>query len=164
MPTSRTSVTTAPSKPSPIVSHFVTKRFEKSRRWFTTQISKTKNSSARKRLELIASTKGGGRKDCRMMKSCGAVSNASTRSTPSSNADDFTLVGAKFRRRFPLLGQAWVHLFRWTDWSDRDHADRASRTKTMDQPVAISPRAQLLHALARAGSAAVGHLHRVASS
>jgi len=47
---------------------------------------------------------------------------------------------------------------------NRDYADGTGRKEEVGQPSAISARVELLHAVTGSGSAATGHLHRLASS
>src|SRR6266404_2308098 len=70
---------------------------------------------------------------------------------------------AIIRRSVSFLVKARTHLVWRTDRTDRDHANRAGRKEKMDQSVAISARAELLHAASRARGATTRHLHRLAA-
>src|ERR671924_52248 len=69
---------------------------------------------------------------------------------------------AVIRRSVSILAEARIYFVRRADRADRDHANRTGRKEKMDQPVAISSRAELLHAASRSGSATARDLHRLA--
>src|SRR6267154_52642 len=61
-----------------------------------------------------------------------------------------------------LLAEARLYQLWRAGGTDCHHADGARRPEEMDRPGAFSPRAQLLHAAARAGGAAARDLLRLA--
>src|SRR5712671_7228022 len=65
-------------------------------------------------------------------------------------------------RGLPLLGQARFHRLRRTDRPDCDYAQRVGREEKVDWRITLLARAELLHALTGAGSAATGYLRRLA--
>src|SRR5438045_6734265 len=65
-------------------------------------------------------------------------------------------------RSVSVLVETRIHLVWRTHRPDRDHANRAGRKEKMDQPVAFSARAELLHAPSRSRSAAARDLYRLA--
>src|SRR6476646_4512915 len=134
-------------------------------RTWTTPDSSASNASA-----SIASSRVGPKKECPMMKFCGAVLSASMRSIRFCSADEFPATSstanstnrADLCRSISFLAEAWLHLLRRAHRPNRDHADRAGGKETMDQPVALSACAELLHVATRSGSATTRNLHRLA--
>src|SRR6266481_1259996 len=125
---------------------------------------------------LIESSKAGREKDCPTRRFCGEAGNASTRSThfcigyesirrhPRSTCNAGATSSALVWRSISILVEARIHLVRWTDRPDCDHADRAGGEEKMDQPIAISARPEFLHAASRPRSATTRDLHRLAAS
>src|SRR6059058_1161552 len=134
-------------------------------RTWTTPDSSVSNAS-----ESIVSSRVGQKKDCPTKKSCGAASSASMRSIRFCSADESPANSsaanstnrADLCRSISFLAEAWLHLLRRAHRPNRDHADRAGGKETMDQPVALSACAELLHVATRSGSATTRNLHRLA--
>src|SRR5512133_1755366 len=138
-------------------------------------ILRTRNFSAASASGLTACSKDGRNEECQtriFWPMAFAVSTVSMRffsacekaRNRSHRVDVAIGPSSEFSRSVSLLAQTRLHQFWRTDWSDRDHADRVGREEEVDQPIAISARAQLLHALAGSGGATAGHLRWLASS
>src|SRR5437660_237027 len=132
----------------------------------------TRDFSGSRPWESIASRRAGLKRDCPTKKSYVAVLTVSTHSTRFCSADEFSANNSAANAAgctvvwncIPLLVEARIHQLWRTDRPNRDYADGAGRKEKMDQPIAISARAQLLHAAARPGSTTARHLRRLASS
>src|SRR6266404_9897335 len=121
--------------------------------WKMTNFTESKASASNK------SSKGGQSKDWPTKTSSQRVSNALTRSTRNSKGDENAVKSRKrprrstrkhaasqLRRSLPVLAKTWIHQFRRTDRTNRDHAHRVGGKKEVDQRSALPACAQLLHA------------------
>src|SRR6516162_3188540 len=128
-------------------------------------ISTTRGLSGSNALGSTAFSKVGAGKEFPIRRPCGADSNALTRFTlffGGYESCEGSTSCAVVQRSISVLVEAGIHFIWRTNWPDRDHATRAGREEEVDQPVAFPARAELLHAVARARSAATRDLHWLA--
>src|SRR5439155_10160228 len=141
---------------------------------FMTQIWTTRNFSASNVWESIACSRVGQKRVCLTMKFCVEVLSALTRSTHFYNDGEGHFVTANssrdiardessdLSRSLPVLVETRLCFLWRTDRPDRHDAQGGCREKEVDQRNAFSPRAEFLHAAARAGSTATRYLYRLA--
>ena len=82
----------------------------------------------------------------------------------SESREASTPAAADAARGVPVLAATRLHQLRRARGADRDHASRARRRAPLDLRAAVPPRAQLLHAAPRSGSATTRDLHRMAAA